>query len=435
MNISPLLLSTLFLGGTIALGALRQALLRLKKRDLKKGLKLTGNLFFYKSLSFKIFGPDEGASLSFAAIVTLNTCRFFTVFFLALWYEEQGFSATPLLIQAAAFSLILSLLYLIGDYLPKLFANKHPSKALYFFAPLASPFLLLTLPMTWILHRLYLKGAGQAHMELLNEPMGEFKQEILDILHEAEITSKLSQQDKKMIESVVRFQTKIAREVMAPRIDMFALEAGTSIKAAAKLLQAEGYSRVPVYKETIDQIVGILMYRDILSRYMAAETQNNPKLLDAPIDTLVKKVLFVPETKKISQLLQEFKKKQSHLAIVVDEYGGTAGIVTIEDLLEEIVGEIEDEYDEEEELFTTLSESSWIADGRLSILDAEEQLGIHLPDEGEFDTIGGFIFHRAGSIPSKGFKIQLDDLELEVVKSNDRRVEKVKIRKKMDAHG
>jgi putative hemolysin len=192
---------------------------------------------------------------------------------------------------------------------------------------------------------------------------------------------------------------------------------------------------VPVYKETIDQIVGILMYRDILSKYMAAEAQNNPKLLDAPIDTLVKKVLFVPETKKISQLLQEFKKKQSHLAIVVDEYGGTAGIVTIEDLLEEIVGEIEDEYDEEEELYTTLSDSTWIADGRLSILDAEEQLGIHLPDEGEFDTIGGFIFHRAGSIPSKGFKIQLDDLELEVVKSNDRRVEKVKIRKKMDVHG
>lgn len=435
MTISPLVLSLLFCVGTVALGALRQALLRLKKRDMKKALRLSGNLFFYKQLSAKLFRHEDEDALSFAAIVTLNTCRFFTVFFLALWYEEQGFRSTPILIQILGFSLILALLYLIADYLPKRFANKSPAQALYLAAPVASPFLLVTLPLTWILHRVYRRFAGGSHIELLNEPMGEFKQELFEILHDAEITSKLSLQDKKMIESVVRFQTKIAREVMVPRIDMFALEAGTSIKAAAKALQSEGYSRVPVYKDTIDHIVGILMYRDLLSKYMTAEAQNNPKILDAPIETLVKKVLFAPETKKISHLLQDFKKKQTHLAIVVDEYGGTAGIVTIEDLLEEIVGEIEDEYDEEEELYTSLSDSVWLADGRLSILDAEEQLGIHLPDEGEFDTIGGFIFHRAGSIPSKGFKIQLDDLELEVVKSNDRRVEKVKIRKKMDIHG
>jgi CBS domain containing-hemolysin-like protein len=149
MNISPLLFSALFFVGTIALGALRQSLLRLKKRDMKKALRLSGNLFFYKSFSSKIFGHDEASSLSFASIVTLNTCRFFTVFFLALWYEEQGFRHTPFLIQALGFGVILSLLYLTGDYLPKLFANKHPSRALYIFAPLASPFLLATLPLIY----------------------------------------------------------------------------------------------------------------------------------------------------------------------------------------------------------------------------------------------------------------------------------------------
>ena len=242
--------------------------------------------------------------------------------------------------------------------------------------------------------------------------------------------AKLSPQDKKMIEAAVRFQTKIAREVMVPRIDMFMLSCQTTVKEAAKLLQAEGFSRVPVFKESVDQIVGLLMFRDILSRYMAFQVDPSSKSsLETPIESLLKPILYTPETKKISNLLQEFKKKQSHLAIVVDEYGGTAGMITIEDILEEIVGDIEDEYDDEEDLYAKLSEGVFLVDGRLTVMDAQDELGIVLPQEGEYDTIGGFIFQRAGAIPEKGFKVQLDECELEVVKSNDRRIEKVKIKK------
>jgi CBS domain containing-hemolysin-like protein len=127
-------------------------------------------------------------------------------------------------------------------------------------------------------------------------------------------------------------------------------------------------------------------------------------------------------------LLQEFRKKQVHLAIVVDEYGSTEGIVTIEDILEEIVGEIEDEYDEEEALFISQPDGSWIVDARMSLLDVEEQLGIVIPQEGDYDTVGGYIFHQAGSIPSKGFVIKHDDFTLEILRSTDRFVEKVKLK-------
>lgn len=264
--------------------------------------------------------------------------------------------------------------------------------------------------------------------------MGDAKHEIFEILQDLQIPTKLSPHDRKLIESVISFQTRVAREVMVPRIDIFSLNASISIQKAAKLLLDEGYSRVPVYKETIDHIAGVLMYKDILTKYMEYEAKgNDAKVLEAPIETIVKNVLYAPETKRISNLLQEFRKKQVHLAIIVDEYGGTEGIVTIEDILEEIVGEIEDEYDTEEELFIPLHDGCWIADARLTIIDAEEQFGIHIPQEGDYDTIGGYLFHRAGSIPSKGFTVKLDDVELEVLKSNDRRVEKVKLKKLLNS--
>ena len=214
-----------------------------------------------------------------------------------------------------------------------------------------------------------------------------------------------------------------------PRVDVFSLSSDTSIKEAAKILENEGYSRTPVYTDTVDNIVGVLMYKDILSKNQEFEEKGNDNsIIEAPIETIQKNVLYTPETKKISQLLQEFRKKQVHLAIVVDEYGGTEGIVTIEDILEEIVGDIADEYDEEEALFFPQPDGSWIVDPRMSILDAEEQLGLTIPQEGEYDSIGGYIYHCAGSIPTKGFIIHRDEFEIEILRSNDRTIEKVRIK-------
>ena len=171
------------------------------------------------------------------------------------------------------------------------------------------------------------------------------------------------------------------------------------------------------------------MYKDILTKFREYEEQgNDPTLLMAPIESIQKSVFYTPETKKISNLLQEFRKKQMHLAIVVDEYGGTEGIVTIEDILEEIVGEIADEYDSDESLFVLQADGCWIVDAHMSIFDIDELLHIHIPQEGDYDTIGGYVFHCAGTIPHKGFVIHQDEFELEVVESTERAVEKVRLK-------
>jgi CBS domain containing-hemolysin-like protein len=263
-----------------------------------------------------------------------------------------------------------------------------------------------------------------------HEPLAEAKQEIYEILQESDIENKLQPENKKIIEAVVTFQELIAREVMVPRVDLFALPSDISIRAAAKKIEAEGYSRIPVYRGTIDQVIGLLMYKDIISKYMESENKRDPHILDQPIETILKSVFYTPETKKISQLLQEFRRKQMHMAIVVDEYGGTEGIVTIEDILEQIVGRIEDEYDTEEDLFVTLADGNYIVDGRMSILHLEELLDIEIPEEGDYDTIGGYIFYKAGEIPTRGFTIKHDTFELEVLRASDRSIEKVKVIKK-----
>lgn len=429
------LLSLIFFIGMFSLGALNTVLKRLKKRDSKKQLRQTGPLFFYRALSKKIFPSDEEGALRFCTTIALNICRFLTIFFLALNYEAIGLLAWNVYEQIAVLFLLIFTLYGFGEFLPKYWTLRFPSTLLWILAPLSSFFLTLSLPITVLAYKAASLMGAHSYLGINKEPIGALKQELIELIQESESGPSSEQHDQKLIESVVRFRTKIAREVMVPRIDVFALNEKTTIKEAAKALLSEGYSRIPVYKGTIDEVSGILMYRDLLGKCMEAINSKEPeKILLTPIQTVLRGALFTPETKKISQLLQEFKKKQTHLAIVVDEYGGTAGIVTIEDLLEEIVGDIEDEYDREEDLFTPLSDGIWIADGRLSLIDAYEQLGIELPQEGEYDTIGGFLFHRAGAIPSKGFKILLDTVELEVMKSNDRRVEKVKIKRRTDGH-
>lgn len=250
------------------------------------------------------------------------------------------------------------------------------------------------------------------------------------MIYEARLKTTLDPHDKKLIVSVITFRERIAREVMVPRVDVFSLSAETSIKEAAKLLKAEGYSRIPVYRNSVDNIVGVLMYKDVLSKFMEyEESGNDNKILEAPIESIIKSILYTPETKKISSLLQEFRQKQVHFAIVVDEYGGTEGIVTIEDILEEIVGEIADEYDLETESVKPQPDGSWVADARTSIFDLEDQIGVRIPQEGDYDTVGGYIFHCTGTIPSKGFTIHHDDFEIEVLSSSERAIEKVRIGK------
>jgi CBS domain containing-hemolysin-like protein len=251
----------------------------------------------------------------------------------------------------------------------------------------------------------------------------------MEYLGDSDVGRYLDKTEMKLIQTVISFKDRIVREVMVPRIDVFSLPVHTTIKEAARFFSIEGYSRIPVYKENVDKILGILLYKDVLSVYADHIENNKPEAdLHKTVEQLVKPALYTPETKKISGLLQEFRNKQIHLAIVVDEYGGTEGIVTIEDILDELVGEIEDEYDTQEtKIYYPLSSGGWIVDAKIGILALEEELGIKIPHNPEYDTIGGFIFHRTGSIPKKGWKVHLDDVDLEILTSDERSIQKIKI--------
>lgn len=260
-------------------------------------------------------------------------------------------------------------------------------------------------------------------------PEVDMRGKILQLLHDSDLGPYFDQSDKKLLSSVVSFKERIAREVMVPRIDLFSLPVDTTLQEATESFLAQGYSRIPVYRESVDNIIGVLLFKDVLKQYARAfsDAELEKRRTDT-IERLLKPVLYTPETKKISQLLQEFRSRQIHLAIVVDEWGGTEGIITIEDILEELVGEIADEYDIDEEImFSVLPGGGWVVDGKMNILDIEEELGIKIPQSPEYDTLGGYIVHRAGAIPSKGWRIHHDEFDLEVLSSDERAVDKIRI--------
>jgi putative hemolysin len=231
----------------------------------------------------------------------------------------------------------------------------------------------------------------------------------------------LEAEEEQMINSIIELGDRRLHEVMIPRIDIIALPASSTLDEAIDKVVDEGHSRIPVYEESIDEVVGILYAKDLLP-ILKTSGGRRPELRE-----LLRTPVFVPESMTIDDLLHEFQRRKVHIAIVLDEYGGTAGLLTIEDLLEEIVGEIQDEYDTEEPMIVKLSDDEARVDGRADVDDLAElfdtELG--LEDEDEYDTVGGLIYHRIGGVPSPGDVVEVDGLSLTVESTDGRRVGKV----------
>ena len=422
-------LAFFFLLATAFLSALSASLRKLHLQDLN--FQPSQQRFFYRPFHHRFFPEHEFEGILAAVLSAQNTTRFLFAASSLLIILGNPKTYNPLESLLDPINLLLgfglvTVLFIVGEFLPRLLGSAFPDKMMRFTAPLSSLFMILSFPVTYI----GLKTASRHFQSIsFEEPLTKTKRELIEIIQQSNVSPDLDHSEKMLIQSTLRFKDRIAREVMVPRVDVFSLSADTTIREAARLSHEEGYSRIPLYRNNVDNIVGVLMYKDILRTYMEyAEKEETSNLLDQPIESIQKGVLYTPETKKISHLLHEFKKKQVHLAIVVDEYGGTEGIVTIEDILEEIVGEIEDEYDEEEEMLFPQPDGSWIVDARMNIHDLKHQLEIEIPQEGEYDTIGGYIFHCAGSIPSKGFVIHHENFEMEILRSDERKVERVRIR-------
>jgi len=231
----------------------------------------------------------------------------------------------------------------------------------------------------------------------------------------------LEAEEEQMINAVIELGSRRVHEVMIPRIDIAAMPVTATFDEAISTFVEEGHSRVPVYEETVDEVVGILYAKDLLP-FLRSASGPRPELR-----TLLRSPVYIPESMTVDDLLHEFQRRKVHIAIVLDEYGGTAGLVTIEDLLEEIVGEIQDEYDTEEPMVVRLSDEEARVDGRASIDELSELFdsNIEFEDEDEYDTVGGLIYHRIGGIPSPGDRVELDGLTLTVESTDGRRVGKV----------
>jgi putative hemolysin len=231
----------------------------------------------------------------------------------------------------------------------------------------------------------------------------------------------LEAEEEQMIHAVIELGEQRVHEVMVPRIAMVALPATADFAQAIETIVQEGHSRIPVYEESVDEVVGILYAKDLLP-FLKDPNGERPALR-----TLLRTPVFVPESMTVDDLLHELQRRKVHLAVVLDEYGGTAGLVTIEDLIEEIVGEIQDEYDAEEPMIERLSDDEARVDGRAAVDDLQELFDttFGLEDEDEYDTVGGLIYHRIGGVPKPGDEVRVDGLVLTVETTDGRRVGKV----------
>lgn len=247
----------------------------------------------------------------------------------------------------------------------------------------------------------------------------DIEKEIQQIIDEGEQRGLISEDEGEMIQGIFSFRDTIAREIMVPRTDTVYAGAETSISNIIQLILQSGHSRIPIFQDNIDNIIGTLHAKDLLPFWGEK---------DRIVTEMVRPPYFIPETKKISEVLKDLRDNKSHMAIVIDEYGGTAGILTFEDIIEEIIGEVMDEYDAEQKLIVEFEDGSISVNARLEIGKLEDYLGIEFP-EGDYESVGGFIINMTGKVPQLNDEISYENLEIVIEAANSRKIDRVRIRK------
>lgn len=251
------------------------------------------------------------------------------------------------------------------------------------------------------------------------EESARHERELLDAVSEGEKLGAVDEEEKEMIESVIDLSDASVASIMTPRTEISAVEKSATFAEIKELIKTIGHSRIPVYEETIDSVLGIIYAKDLLQIHPDAKWVLEDVMRPAP---------FIPETKNVRELLHEFQTQKVHMAIVLDEYGGTAGLVTIEDILEELVGEIVDEYDQEEpEPVTRIDDDTLEIDARVRIDEINEELDIELPESESYDTIGGFVFSTMGRIPETGDSCQHENVDIRIIHAEPRRIKRLRL--------
>jgi CBS domain containing-hemolysin-like protein len=311
------------------------------------------------------------------------------------------------------------ILFVFAEVVPKTYAVLHTDRVALWLAPLCVWLARVFGPVAILLVKVanvIMPGKGL--------PKGPFvtEEEIKALAEVASEESEIEEEEKELIHSIFEFGDTLVREVMVPRPDMVVAPVTASLNDVLDLILKRGYSRIPVYKGELDNIVGVVYAKDLL-RHLHAGKAN------VPIEKIMREPYFVPETKKVSELLREMQQRRVHIAIVLDEYGSVAGLVTIEDLLEEIVGEIADEYDREEQQFEKIDDNTYRVNGRVPIDEVNELLDVELPKD-EWDTVAGLMYGLLGEVPTQGQAVDFDNLTFSADKVQGRRIQKVLISRK-----
>ena len=320
-------------------------------------------------------------------------------------------------VAIAALSMTL-ITFIFAEVAPKTYAVQQTDRAALTVAPVV--YLLTRLPVLGPLIRLFI-AIGNVVTPGKGLKSGPFvsEDEIKAMVDEAERDEVIEEEEREMIHSVFEFGDTILREVMVPRPDMVAVPRETSLQEVLELILRTGYSRIPVYEGTVDEVAGLAYAKDVLRRLHDGQA-------DKPLADILRGAQFMPESMRAAEGLREMRKRKSHMVIVIDEYGGTSGLVTLEDLLEEIVGEIADEYDREEPNVEPLPDGDYRVNARLGIDEVNELLDVELPST-EWDSIGGLLFNLVGGVPREGQEVEFMGLRLRAERVQGRRIGRVRI--------
>lgn len=344
----------------------------------------------------------------------------FVVSLTLLTFYFASTTGVPFLIAATLEILLIVVAVLfLGLFSPTLYFARHADTLATRLLPFVALIHYVLTPLTVVFVRL---SRWVSERRGNKEGLAPFMEEELRTLIEVgEEKGPLEEEERRMIHSIFEFGETLVREVMVPRTDMVTVERRTPVEGLVEVIRECGHSRIPVYEGRVDRIIGIVHVKDLLLRLSSKEQIRD-------LGDIVRPAYFVPETKKIDELLREFQREKIHMAIVVDEYGGTAGLVTLEDLLEEIVGEIQDEYDFEVPLYRRLDESTLVVNAKIDLHDLNELLEIDLPTEEGYESLGGFILSLVGYVPAESEVVKYNGYQFVIEKVDGNRIVQVRIR-------
>ena len=357
-----------------------------------------------------------------STLITGNTIVNIAIGSLAATYTVNNFSQiSTLSIPSLLFIevVIVTIVILIfGEIIPKTYAISQSEKLSNVSAKFLQLIVKIVYPIAFVFYKI--TDVIIKILPIKKEQIFDSEEELIMLAEVGEEEGTLDHEESDMIQSVLEFKNKLVKEIQIPRVDVVSIESSSSLDEAMDLIMNKKFSKIPVYKDTVDNIKGILYAKDITPYLIGSRPEID-------LLSLAREPYFVPETKPIDEVMQEFKLKKTSIAVVVDEWGGTSGILTLEDIVEEVTGELRDPFDKEEYEILKKEDGSAVVDGSINIYDIEENFDIEFPDEREYDTLAGFVLNDIGDIPKEGEIVKFENYYFKVLRVLANRIDKIEV--------